>query len=168
MTYSSNDVLNALLVRLHVEEGLDLAQSKVLAVTQSDKLVESAEQFESIAQDFPLIQASADASNNLGEEVERVDVLENVGLTVCDEDHVQLVQGLINETDIVLLDGRVLGAAVGELGKRGEKSFNSRSLHLTELARQDGLTAACADGCCQNHLYHCVSLPCAPSRSFRE
>ena len=139
-------------MRLHVEEGLDLAQSKVLTVSQGDKLVESAEQFESIAQDFSLIQASADTAYNLGEEVQRVDVLENVGLAVCDENHVQLIQGLIDETDIVLLDGCVLSSAVGELGERGEKSFNSRSLHLTELARQDGLAAACADGCCQNHL----------------
>ena len=139
-------------MRLHVEEGLDLAQSKVLTVSQGDKLVESAEQFESIAQDFSLIQASADTAYNLGEEVQRVDVLENVGLTVRDQNHVKLVERLVNEADIVLFDGSVLSARVGELGERGEKSFNSRSLHLTELARQDGLAAACADGCCQNHL----------------
>lgn len=69
-------------------------------------------------------------------------------MAVGDEDHVQLVQGLVDEADIVLLDGRVLGAAVGEFGERGEEGFNSGSLHLTELAREDGLAAACADGRC--------------------
>ena len=61
--------MNTLLVRLHVEESLDLAQSEVLAVTQSNELIESAEKLKSIAQNLSLIQASADAGNNLGEEV---------------------------------------------------------------------------------------------------
>jgi hypothetical protein len=56
-------------VRFHVEEGLDLTQGEVLAVTQSDKLIESTEKLKGIAQNLSLVQASADAGNNLCEEV---------------------------------------------------------------------------------------------------
>lgn len=43
--------------------------------------------------------------------------MEDVGLAVGDEDDVQLVEGLVDEADIVLFDGGVLGTAVGKLGK---------------------------------------------------
>lgn len=64
--------------------------------------------------------------------MEGVDVLENVGLTVGDEDHVQLVQWLVHEADIVLLDRGVLGAAVGKLGKGEQEGLESRAAHLVE------------------------------------
>lgn len=56
-------------MRLHVQEGLDLAQSEVLTVSQSDELVKGAEKLKSIAQNFPLVQTSADTGDNLGEKV---------------------------------------------------------------------------------------------------
>jgi hypothetical protein len=46
-------------------------------------------------------------------------------LAVGDENHVELVERLVNESDIVLLDGGVLGAAVGLLGERRQESLNS-------------------------------------------
>lgn len=75
-------------MRLHVEEGLDLTQGEVLAVTESDQLIKGTQKLKSIAQNLALVQASADAGDNLGEEVQRVNVLEDVGLAVGDEDHV--------------------------------------------------------------------------------
>lgn len=127
---------------LHVEEGLDLAQREILPVSLSDELVESAEQFEGVAQNLPLIQCLANARDNLCEEVQRVDVLQDVRLAVGDEDHVEFIEGLIDEADIVLLDGCVLGAAVCEFGERGEESFDSGSLHVPELARDDCLATS--------------------------
>ena len=50
--------------------------------------------------------------------MKRINVLENIGLAVCDEHHVELVQRLVNISDIVLLDCSVLSSGVGELGKR--------------------------------------------------
>lgn len=135
-------------MRFHIKEGLDLAKGEVLPVAHGDEFIKGAKQLECIAQNLPLVQALADAGNNLGEKVERINVLQNVGLAVGDEDHVQLVQGLVDEAYIVLLDRRVLGSTVGELGERCQESLNTGSLHLTELAREDGLAAACADGCC--------------------
>jgi len=61
---------------------------------------------------FPLVQTPASAADDLGEEVEGVDILEDVGLAVGDEDHVQLVQRLVYEADIVLLDGGMLRAGI--------------------------------------------------------
>lgn len=93
---------------LHFEEGLDLADGQVLSVSQSDKLVECTEQLVCIPQDFSLIQALACTCDDLCEKMEGVDVLQDVRLAVGDEDHVQFVQGLVDEADIVLLDRSML------------------------------------------------------------
>lgn len=73
--------------------------------------------------------------------MEGIDVLEDVGLAVGDEDHVQLVQRLVDEANVVLLDSGVLRSAVGQLGKRGEESLNSRSRHLPKLSGEDSFPA---------------------------
>lgn len=49
--------------------------------------------------------------------MQRVDVLQNVRLQVGNEDHVQLIEGLVDVAHVVLLGDGVLGAAVGELGE---------------------------------------------------
>ena len=103
---------------LHLEESLDLADGQVLAVAQGDQLIESAEQFVGISEDFALVQTLACAGDHLGKEMERVDVLQNVGLAVGDEDHVQLVQGLVDKADVVLLDRGMLRARVGQFRER--------------------------------------------------
>lgn len=46
--------------------------------------------------------------------MERVDVLQDVGLAVGDENHVQLVQGLVDEANVVLLDGGMLCTRIGK------------------------------------------------------
>jgi hypothetical protein len=119
-------------VTLHLEEGLDLADSQVFPVTEGDQLVEGAKQLVGILEDLPLVQALARASDHLGEEVKGIDVLQNVGLLVGDEDHVELIQGLVHEANIVLLDCGMLGAAVSELGKGEQQGLESRSSHLME------------------------------------
>lgn len=110
---------------LHVQECLDLANGQVLPVAKGDELVEGAEEFVGILEDLALVEALACAGDDLGEQVQRIDVLQNVGLAVGDENHVELVERLVNESDIVLLDGGVLGAAVGLLGERRQESLNS-------------------------------------------
>ena len=56
-------------MRLHVQESLDLAQGEVLTVAQSNQLIKGAQELKGIAQDLALVQTSADAGDNLGEEV---------------------------------------------------------------------------------------------------
>lgn len=112
-------------MRLHLEEGLDLADRQVFPVTQSNQLIEGAEQLVCVLQNLPLVETSACAGDDLGEEVEGIDVLQDVGLLVRDEDHVELVQRLVHEADIVLLDGSVLGARIGELGERGKEALDA-------------------------------------------
>jgi hypothetical protein len=130
---------------LHVKEGLDLANGQVLTVAESDKLVKSTEQFVGILEDFALVEALACAGNYLGKQVQGVDVLENVGLSIGDENHVKLVEGLVNESDVILLDSRVLRTAIGKFGKRGEEGFYARSWHLSELSREDSFPSTGAN-----------------------
>lgn len=80
--------------------------------------------------------------------MQRINVLENVGLLVGDEDHIELVEGLVDKSDVVLLDRRVLSTAVGKLRERRQQGFDSRSGHLAELSRKDSFTPASANGCC--------------------
>lgn len=81
-----------------------------------------------------------------------VDVLQNVGLSVGDEHHVELVEGLVDESDIVLLDDCVLSAAVCQLGERRKESLNAGSGHLSKLSREDSFPASGADGGRKNNL----------------
>lgn len=99
---------------LHIKERPDLAERQILTVPQSHQLVKGAEQLVGIPENFPLIQALTRASDNLSEEMERINILQDVGLAVGDEDHVELVEGLIDKSDVILLDGRVLRATLGE------------------------------------------------------
>lgn len=103
---------------LHLQEGPDLADGQVLSVAESNQLVECAEKLVGISDNFSLVQSPAGARHHLGEQVQRIDVLEDVGLAVGDEHHVELVERLVNESHIVLLDDRVLCAAVCEFGER--------------------------------------------------
>lgn len=73
-------------------------------------------------------------------------------MAIGDEHHVQLVQWLVDEAHIVLLDGGMLGGGVCEFGERGQQCFHARSLHLAELAGEDGLPRAGRDGGGENDL----------------
>lgn len=137
---------------LHFHEGLDLAYGEVLAISKGNELIEGAEKFVCISRDFPLVQRLACASDDLGKQVQRVDVLQDVGLPVRDEDHVELVQGLIYESNIILFHGRMLSTGVCKLGKRREESFNSGPGHLTELSGKDSFSSPGADGGCEDNL----------------
>lgn len=95
---------------LHLKKCLDLAQRKVFAIAQCNQLVKCAEQFISIAKYFSLIQAFAYASDNLRKEMERVDVLQDIRLSIGDEYHVKLVKGLVDIANIVLLNSCMLCA----------------------------------------------------------
>jgi hypothetical protein len=139
-------------VTLHLQKSLDLADGEVLPVSERHQLVKGADQLEGIAEDFSFVEALAGAGDDLGEQVQRVDVLEDVGLLVGDEHHVQLIQRLVDKSDIVLLDGCVLGAGVGRLREGREEGFDARPLDVVEGPREDGLAAAGADGRSKNNL----------------
>jgi len=156
-TYPCNDFLYALLVAVHLEEGLDLANGEVLSVSQGNQLVEGAEQFVGILQYLALVQALACTRDHLGEEMQGVDVLENVGLPVGNEDHVELVQGLVHKADVILLDRGMLGTAVGQLRERCQQCFYPGPWHLAELPREDGLAASGADRGSEDNLNAIVS-----------
>lgn len=144
-TYSGNDLLDALLVTFHFQKGLYLAYGEVFPVPKRNQLIKGTEKFVGISDNLSLIKSSACAGNDLSEQVQGVDVLENVGLLVGDEHHVELVKRLVDKSNIVLLNGSVLGAAVGQLWERGEEGFYPRPWHLSKLAGKDSFPPAGAD-----------------------
>ena len=73
---------------LHLQERLDLTDGQVLPVAEGNNLVKGAEDIKGMSEDLALVQGLAYAADYLGEEVQRVNVLENVGLLVGDEHHV--------------------------------------------------------------------------------
>lgn len=152
MAYPFNDLLDSLLVTLHLQESLDLRQRQVLPVAQRHQLIECAQQLEGIAGDLPLVQGLANAGGHLGKQVQAVDVLENVRLTVGDQDDVQFIQWLVHEADVVLFDGGVLSSGIRKLGERGEQGLNARPGNFAELAREDRFASASAYRRCEDDL----------------
>lgn len=82
--------------------------------------------------------------------------MEDVGLAVRYEDHVELIEGLVDESDVVLLDRRMLGPTVCELREGSQKGFDARPGHLAELSRKDSFAPAGADRCCEDNLPHSI------------
>ncbi len=80
----------------------------------------------------------AEVGDEACEEVERLDVLEDVAVLVGDEDHVQVLQGLVDVADVLRLDRRVLAARADQLGEGGEEHLDARARHVAELPRDDG------------------------------
>lgn len=119
---------------LHLQKRLNLTDGEILPIPKRDQLIEGAEEIEGMFEDLALVQALANAANYLGEEVERVNVLEDVRLFVRNEHHVKLIKGLVDESDIVLLDCRVLCPRVCCLGEGGQKSFYARPLDIMECS----------------------------------
>lgn len=102
---------------LHLQEGFDLRQRQVLPITQCHQLIECAEQLEGISQNLSLVQALANAGSHLSKQMQTVDILEDIGLAVGDQDDVQFIQRLVHEAHVVLLHGSVLGSRVREFGE---------------------------------------------------
>lgn len=131
---------------LHLQERPDLAYGEVFPIPERNQLIESADELIRISKNLPLVEASAGAGHDLGEQVQRIDVLQNVGLLVGDKHHVQLIQRLVNESDIVLLNGRMLCARIRRLGEGCQEGFDARPLDVVECPREHGLAATGADG----------------------
>ena len=55
--------------------------------------------------------------------MQRINVLQDIGLSICYENHVKLVKRLVDVSHTVLFDCSVLGVEIEELGERSEKSF---------------------------------------------
>lgn len=62
-------LLDSLLMTLHLQKCFDLADCKILPISQSNKFIESAEKLVCISQYFSFVKALACAGNDLGKEV---------------------------------------------------------------------------------------------------
>lgn len=152
ITYPFNDLLDSLLVALHLQESLNLRQREVFPIAQCHQLIECAQQLEGIAGNLPFVQALANAGGHLSKQVQAINVLEDVGLAVGDQDDVQFIQWLVHEADVVLFDSGVLSSGIRKLGERGEQGLNARPSNFAELAREDRFTSASAYRRCEDNL----------------
>jgi hypothetical protein len=129
----------------HLDEGFDLTEGKVFAITQRYQLIKCTQEFVGVLSDLPLVKILASARNDLCEKVQRIDILQDVGLPVRDKHHVELVERLVDESNVVLFYSGVLSATISQFGKGGKKCFDARARHLTKLPREDSFPAAGAD-----------------------
>lgn len=91
-------------------------------------------------------------SHHSGEESERLQVLQDVAVLGGDEDHVELLQWLVNVADAVRLHECVLLPRVHQFGERSQETLDSCPGHLHKLSGYDGLPSLGAHRRCQQHL----------------
>ena len=136
--YPRNDLLDFLLVRLHLEHTPDLHQINVFPITQAHDLVESTQQLKRLSLNLALLDALTQIRHHAGKEMQRIDVLEDVRRFVGDEEDVEIFERLVDITDLGGFDGGVLAVGGDEFRERGEEGFDSGSRHRVELTREDG------------------------------
>ena len=110
-------------------------------MAERDDLVEGEDEIEGGAADALLVGLLLRVlGEDLAEESQDVEVLEDVGRLVGDEEEVQLslLHGGVHVPDVLGLDVRVLGARADELGERGEQALDANARHRDVLARHQG------------------------------
>ena len=108
---------------LHFQDAFNLHEVDLLPPTQTYNLVERAEQLECMLRDFALLGGPAQIGHNAGKEVQGLDILENVGCLVGDEQDVEFFQRLVDIADVERFDRSMLSVGGDKLGERGQKRF---------------------------------------------
>lgn len=103
-TDPGDDFLNLFFVRFHFEDRPDLRQVDVLPPTYADDFVPRAEHFKADAHDVWFADGSSstarsELSDDPSHERQRSQVEQDVGLRVCDEQHVDVFERSIDESD---------------------------------------------------------------------
>lgn len=83
--------------------------------------------------------------NKANKQGEGRDVLEDIAALIGDEEHIELFEWLVDETDIICLHGGMLRVDRDELWERSKETVDARSRDGPELAREEGLSAPGAD-----------------------
>ncbi len=134
------------LLRIHLNKSPNLSKIDALAVAQRDNLVKRENQLKRVVQDVRLLDRATVLGYDAGKEAQGLEVLENVGRLGRDEEHVELLQRLVDVADGLGLDERVLlgrlgrrggggaGPAREQLRKGGEEALDPGLGHLDELA----------------------------------
>ena len=123
---------------LHLQHAPHLRQRHLLSVAQAYDLVECAKQIESVFNNFPFFCVSAHVRHDAGNQVQRLNVLEDIGGLVRDQEDVKFLQRLVDVSNLGGFDRRVLGVCRDEFWEGGQKGFDPGSRHVAELARNHG------------------------------
>jgi len=137
-TYSGDNLLDLLLVTLHLQNTPHLHQVDLLPVSHAHDLIESTQKFECVLQDFALVRTAAEVRYDTCEEMESVDILKDIRCLIGYQENIEIFQRLIDVSDFGGLDGGVLGVCRDEFWERCEQGFDPGPRHIAELARNDG------------------------------
>ena len=123
---------------LHLQYVPHLDQRHLFSVAHTDDLIKCTEQIKSILEDFAFFCISAHIRHDAGDQMQRLNVLEDIRGLVRNQEDVQFLQRLVDISNFSGFDGRVLGVRRDKFWERGQEGFDPRSRHVSELARNHG------------------------------
>jgi len=94
---------------LHLQNTPHLHEIDLFPIPHTDDLIKRSKQLKTLFLNFTLISCTTHIRNDACEEVEGIDILEDVGGFVSDEEDVEVFEGLIDITDLSGFDGCMLG-----------------------------------------------------------
>jgi len=136
-TYSGDNFLNLLLVTLHLQDTPHLHQVDLLPISHAHNLIECTQKLERVLQDLALVRTAAEVRHDTGEEMERVDVLQDIRCFVGYQQNIKIFQRLVHISYFGSLDGGMLDVCRDEFWERCEQGFDPCPRHIAELARDD-------------------------------
>lgn len=141
-THPCDDLLDLFLVTLHLENAADLREVDILAPAERDDLVPCAEDLKVDADDVELADsaaaaAAAELGGDAGDEREGREVEEDVGLGVCDEEDVEVLERGVDEADAARLDDGVLRGRRDEAREAREQRLEAWPRKADKLPREE-------------------------------
>ena len=100
------------------------------------------------------VQARSTFPHHSGEESERLQVFQDVAVLSGDQDHVELLQWLVDVANAIRLHEGVLLPGVHQFGECSQKTLNTSPGHLHKLPGHDGFPGLGAHRRGQQHLHH--------------
>lgn len=106
---------------LHLQHVAHLHEVDLFPVSHAHDLVERAQQIECVLDNLALLRTPAHIRDHAREQMESLDVLEDVGRLVGDEENVEVFQGLVDIANVGGLNGSMLRAGWDEFREGREE-----------------------------------------------
>mmetsp|Transcript_40248 Transcript_40248/g.104177 ORF Transcript_40248/g.104177 Transcript_40248/m.104177 type:complete len:594 (-) Transcript_40248:31-1812(-) len=146
-------LVQLLLVALHVGVLLHLRRRDVLLEAVADDLVEGKEQLKRRARDRLLLQRLHVHRHHLGQQPQRLQVLQDVALLVRHQQQVQPLQRVVHISHSVGLHKGVLLPGAHQFGECREQALDADAAHVHKLAGHQRFAGLCDQRGCEDH--HC-------------
>lgn len=100
--------MDALLVRIHLKHRAHLRECHIFAIAKANDFIECLEDFKARLENILLLERVAPVSDRTSKKMECVDILEDVRVLCCDQDHIQVLKRLVHIAHTVSFDRGVL------------------------------------------------------------